>query len=65
MNVYNDSHPAPCYGCTKRWVNEQTTCHGTCEAFKEFQAFREKKRKEASVRASKLRDLNAIGRRYK
>ena len=67
MNIYNDSHPSPCFKCEKRWVDEEkgTICHSTCKDFIEFQKFREEKRNEAHKRADQLRALNAIGKYHK
>ena len=34
---------APCKDCPDRWVDTETfqTCHGTCEKYKAFKAWRE------------------------
>jgi len=67
MNIYNDSHAAPCKDCPDRWMSEElrTTCHSSCKKFKDFEAFREKKRAEARTRADRLRDLNSIGKYHR
>lgn len=65
MNIYKDCPQAPCKGCEDRWVNEQTTCHGTCERFLEFEKVRTAKRDEMRKKADQLRSLNMIGRRWK
>lgn len=40
MRLYNGA-PSPCKGCTKRWVKNGITCHGSCKEFMEFRAERE------------------------
>lgn len=65
MNIYNDCPQAPCKGCEDRWVNDVTTCHGTCERFLEFEKKRMAKRDEMRKKADQFRSLNMIGRRWK
>lgn len=37
--MLSDNITAPCRGCTDRWVNENGTCHSTCERYADFKAY--------------------------
>lgn len=42
---------APCKDCKERWVNDKTSCHVTCERYKEWKNITFKERKEETQRA--------------
>lgn len=58
MDIYGlKSNPSPCDGCTERWVNENGTCHGSCERYDIFVAnTKAKNRQIAEERGRFLRN---------
>lgn len=42
---------APCQNCKERWVDDKTSCHATCERYKEWKNTTFRERKEEAIRA--------------
>ena len=50
----------PCKGCTKRWVNDTTRCHSSCEEYKEWSELNNQQNELLAKRKARTESIGIV-----